>query len=163
MKINNLVIILFAAIALISCSPSMYPTNDTRQISLSEVNPLNWRFVATNVMPSRGTARILDGNNDLMLRNDTLFAQLPYIGVSHTSPIPGTDESGIRFTTTRFKINHQSTQEKMDINIEVNDQRFVRAIQLTIQADGRATMEVLSNFRDPISFNGNMTTLPVQY
>lgn len=163
MKINTLIVAFALIPVLFSCSPALAPQGDTRNITLQEVDPNNWRFVATTAIPSRGSARMLDGNNDLMLRNDTLSAQLPYFGVSHTSPIPGTDESGIRFTTTRFKATSQTVSERLDINIEVNDQRFIRSIQLSIQPDGRGTLQVLSNFREPITFNGHMTSLPQQY
>ena len=114
----------------------------------------NYRFVAQTALPLQGRVRQLTTDYTLKVTKDTVIADLPYFGRAYSAPI-GATNGGIQFTSTSF--DYTSTEKKKggwDISIKPKDTQDVRELTLSISATGYASLQVLSNNRQAISFNG---------
>lgn len=113
-------------------------------------------FVATDVSPMTGKTWYLTSEYDLKILPDTITAYLPYFG-RVTSP--GFDlingEGGIKFTATNF-VYTVSEGRKGRKNIEVNIKENIDAskLSMTVFSNGKANLNIISNGRQPISYNG---------
>ena len=119
-------------------------------------------FEADYAIPQRGDSRQLTDLYDLKISKDSITAYLPYFGRAYLAPNPGTDEGGIKFTTTDFSYNEkQGKKGGWEISIKPKDNnltnwRDVQQMQLDISADGYASLVVISSHRDPITFQGSI-------
>ena len=119
-------------------------------------------FEADYAVPQRGVSRQLTDLYDLKISKDSIAAYLPYFGRAYMAPNPGSDEGGIKFTTTNFSYNEkQGKKGGWEISIKpkdnnMNSWRDVQQMQLDISADGYASLEVISSHRDPILFQGSI-------
>lgn len=111
-------------------------------------------FKAQSVSPGGGAYRHLTSIYTLQVSEDTLAADLPYFGRAYSAPI-NPSEGGIRFTSTEFELKKQSKKKGgWVVLLEPKDTRDVRQLTLTISEKGYALLQVTSNNRQPISFNG---------
>ncbi len=111
-------------------------------------------FEARTALPMRGSARPLSSGYTLLVTRDTLQAYLPYFGRAYSAPVDPT-QGGIKFTSTHFD---QSVKEGKKggwtMLFKPQDVSSVRQLQLTVTRDGYASLQVISNQRQPISFQG---------
>lgn len=101
----------------------------------------------------RGSVIQLTSDYDIRISGDSITAYLPYFGRAHTARMNA--EGGIRFTSTNFQ--YQVTKRRKGswlVLIEPNDTRDVRQMSLSVSSSGYGILQVNSNNRDPISFNG---------
>ncbi len=111
-------------------------------------------FKAQTMQPMSGRSRALTSDYDVKVGKDTLTCYLPYFGRAYTAPIGSTD-GGIQFTSTNFSYSVAIKKKGgWDVLIKPNDAQDVQQLQLTISQDGYASLQVTSNNRQPISFNG---------
>jgi Domain of unknown function (DUF4251) len=123
----------------------------------SLVDAKSYVFIAQTVLPAGGRIRQLTSYYDLEVSKDTIVSALPYFGRAYTAPIDPS-EGGINFTSTNF--DYTTTERKKggwDISIKPKDAKDVQQIFLTISEKGYTTLQVLSNNRQAISFNGYIT------
>jgi hypothetical protein len=114
----------------------------------------NYIFKAQTMSPQRAQMRTLNSEYDLTVRNDSVIAWLPYVGRS-TSPQYGSSEGGIKFTSAKFDYtSEKGKKKKWEITIKPQDVDDVKQVYLTVFENGQATLQVISNSRDAISFNG---------
>jgi hypothetical protein len=124
------------------------------------VDSVSYVFKATNARPQRGGSKQLTSDYDVRVVKDTVKTFLPYFGRSFVAPPPGSNEGGIKFTSTSF--TYTSTQNKKggwDIVIKPKERnstdfRDVEQLSLSISTSGYATLRVTSSNRDAISFDG---------
>lgn len=118
------------------------------------VKAKNFVFKADYVIPMRGTSRNLTSDYDLNVSKDTITAYLPYFGRAYSAPIDPT-EGGIKFTSTDFKYETKPKRKGgWEISIEPKDTRDVRQLTMDISESGYASLRIISNNREAISFNG---------
>ncbi len=118
------------------------------------VQSKNFVFVAQYANPLGGRTISLTSVYDVKLSNDTIVSELPYFGRAYVAPI-NPSEGGISFTSTRFTYTvSQKKKGGWDIAILPKDTRDVRQIFLSVSEAGYASLEVTSNNRQAISFNG---------
>ncbi|HYH14546.1 MAG TPA: DUF4251 domain-containing protein [Flavisolibacter sp.] len=110
-------------------------------------------FRAQSTSPLRGGFRQLTSEYDLRLYGDSLVSYLPYFGRAYTAPL-NPRESGIQFTSTQFDYNVSARKKGWDITLRPRDVSNVQQMILNVTKSGRATLQVISNNREPISFNG---------
>jgi hypothetical protein len=110
-------------------------------------------FKPQTVIPSVGGSRFLTSEYELLVSEDTLESFLPYFGRAFTAPVNPT-ESGIRFTSTKFDSKTEHSKRGWTITIKPEDAKDVRQMILFVSRTGYATLQVLSNNRQPISFSG---------
>jgi len=119
-------------------------------------------FEADYAIPQRGGSRQLTDLYDLTISKDSITAYLPYFGRAYMAPNPGSDEGGIKFTTTNFSYNEkQGKKGGWEISIKpkdnnMNSWRDVQQMQLDISVDGYASLVVISSHRDAITFQGSV-------
>ena len=123
----------------------------------SLLNAKNFVFKAQSVSPTGGSLRQLTTDYDVRVSSDTVRTFLPYFGRAYSAPIDPAD-GGIKFTSTSF--DYQLTERKkgrFDVLIRPNDNQDVRQMLFSVSKNGYATLQVLSNNRQPITFNGIVT------
>ena len=129
-------------------------TQDTSTNVESAVLSKNYVFTAQSVTPLGGRYRQLTSDYDLRVSTDKVVAYLPYFGRAYSAPIDPT-QGGINFTSNKFA--YQQTSRKKGgwiVTIKPTDVQDVRELTLTIASGGNATLNVISNNRQSISFDG---------
>ncbi|SFD90551.1 protein of unknown function [Chitinophaga sp. CF118] len=115
----------------------------------------NYVFKAQTVLPTGAVPnRQLTAEYDLQVSPDTIICYLPYFGRAYTAPMDPT-KGGIKFTSTKF--DYKETQRKKggwDILIKPHDTQDASQLSLSISSTGYASLQVISNNRQPISFSG---------
>lgn len=118
----------------------------------------NFVFKAQTVLPQRGGMRQLTSDYDLRLFGDSVVSFLPFFGRAYVAPI-GSDEGGIKFTSTDFTYDVTTGKKGWDITILPKDTRDVRQLFLSVSANGYARLQVVSNNREGIAYNGYITAV----
>jgi len=118
----------------------------------------NFVFKAQTVLPQRGSVRQLTSDYDLQLLGDSVVSFLPFFGRAYAAPI-GSSEGGIKFTSTDFSYVVKNKKKGWDITILPKDTRDVRQLFLTVTESGYARLQVISNDRDGIAYNGYIEAL----
>lgn len=112
-------------------------------------------FDATNANPMTGNTINLTSNYDVRIQNDSLFSYLPYYGRAYTAAYGGEspmifDSPIVEYSMEKAKKGFYSikatVKNKMD-NLEFN---------FNIAETGSATLIVISNNRQSISYYGNI-------
>jgi hypothetical protein len=122
------------------------------------INSKNFVFKANTALPLRGRTIQLTSDYTLTVRNDSVIVFLPYFGRAYTAPIDPT-KSALDFTSTDF--GYKSDQNKKgnwQIEIEPKDAGDVRQLFLSISKGGYGSLQVTSNNRQSITFNGYIVT-----
>ncbi|WP_423149689.1 DUF4251 domain-containing protein [Rubrolithibacter danxiaensis] len=116
-----------------------------------------YQFRAEMVYPRGSIAKHLTTEYGLTISNDSLTADLPYFGRAYTAPM-NPAEAGIHFTATKFTYEMDNGRKKSwNVTIEPNGPgNEVRKILLTVFDNGKATLQVYSNDREPISYSGRL-------
>ncbi|MEO5684619.1 MAG: DUF4251 domain-containing protein [Chitinophagaceae bacterium] len=115
-----------------------------------------YTFKASSVTPSGGRLRQLTSEYDLQISKEQVVAYLPYFGRAFSAPI-GNSASGIQFTSKDFEYTlSEKKKAGWDVTIKFKDAQDTRQMQLSIFDNGSATLQVMSNNRQPINFNGNI-------
>jgi hypothetical protein len=148
--------LLFVALtAGIACSSSQ--AQQASQDVSSLIAAKRYVFVAQSVTPMGGRFRQLNtGEYDVRVMPDSLVSFLPYFGRAYSAPIDPSS-SGIQFTSTDFTYT-QTPRKKGGWNIEIEpkDAQDVRQMTFIISENGNASLQVTSNNRQAISFNGRI-------
>ena len=111
-------------------------------------------FEAESINPMRSQRKFLNSGYNVTVNRDTVSADLPFIGRAQMAPV-NRDESGTFFTTTDYYYKYAAeNKNNWRITLDINDQKFTRQIVLNVFANGKASLDVYSNFRDPTNFSG---------
>lgn len=117
------------------------------------VNSKQFVFKAQTVLPMAGTSRFLTTDYDVKVLGDSLVSYLPYFGRAYN--VTYGDRGGIDFTSTQFDYKVKPRKKGgWDVSIETNDVKDNQRLNFSISEDGYAYLQVISNNRQPISFNG---------
>jgi len=118
------------------------------------VETKNYVFKAESATPQRGGHRQLTTEYELLVNPDTVVSFLPYFGRSYSAPINPSD-AGIKFTSMNYEYSVKTKKKnRWDITIKPNDVSDIRDLNLTVFDNGRASLRVNSNNREPITFEG---------
>lgn len=117
------------------------------------VNSKQFVFKAQTVLPMAGKSRFLTTDYDVKVLGDSLVSYLPYFGRAYN--VTYGDRGGIDFTSTQFDYKVKPRKKGgWDVSIETNDVKDNQRFNFSISEDGYAYLQVISNNRQPISFNG---------
>jgi len=128
------------------------------------VDNSNFSFEANYAIPQGSATRVLTSTYDLKIRKDSVTAFLPYFGVAHLAPPIGSDDGGIKFTSTNFNYKQRELKKGgWEITIkprdkDITDWKDVQQMILNVSPEGYASLLVISSNRDPISFQGDIVT-----
>jgi Domain of unknown function (DUF4251) len=145
---------LLAMFAITACSSSAQLQDGGDKNIANLIDSKNYVFVAQSVTPTGGRFRSLTTEYDLSVLGDSVVAYLPYFGRAYTAPIDPT-QGGIQFTSTNFEyIQTPRKKGGWTISIKPKDAQDVRELTLTASTSGSASLQVISNNRQAISYNG---------
>lgn len=150
--------VIILLIALFSNQLYAQKQQDKEQAIEKMVTARNYVFKAQTVLPTSPTAnRQLTSDYDVRISPDTIITYLPYFGRAYNAPMDPT-KGGIQFTSTKFDYT-QTTRKKggWDIVIKPHDTQDTRLMSFSISESGYASLQVISNNRQPITFNGYIT------
>jgi hypothetical protein len=123
------------------------------QIS-SLLNSKDFVFIAQTAVPMGGRTINLTTFYDLRVSKDTMVSDLPYFGRAFVAPM-NPSEGGFRFTSTSFDYQVQERKKGgWNVILTPKDTRDVRQLSLSISRNGYGSLQVTSNSRQAISFNG---------
>jgi len=130
--------------------------NDLKKEAIERmISSHNYVFKAQTVLPTGAVPnRQLTSEYDLRVSKDTVISHLPYFGRAYTAPMDPT-KGGIQFTSTNFE--YKETKRKKggwDILIKPHDTQDASQLLLNITEAGYASLQVIGNNRQPISFSG---------
>ena len=118
------------------------------------INSKSFVFVAQTALPMSGRAINLTTPYDLRVSGDTVVSDLPYFGRAFVAPM-NPAEGGIHFTSNKFTYNVKEKKKGgWDIVIMPKDTKDVRQMYLTVTEKGYTSLQVISNNRQFISYNG---------
>ncbi len=118
-----------------------------------------YEFLAQTMSPMSGRIRQLTGYYSMIVTPDTVSADLPYMGKAYSAPMDPAN-TGISFTSTSFNYKIQDRKKGgWDIEIQPKDNTNTQTIRLTVYDNGQAYMQVNSNQRQPVSFNGTVQAI----
>ena len=131
-------------------------------------------FVATTAMPlasqditavlnkmnspnGSGSINLTGSRYDLIIHKDSVAAYLPYYGRSYSASLDP-DDAGIKFKSKDFKYE-KATRKKGGwlIVIVPKDIKDHQKLTLSVSENGYATLNVVNNNRQPITFNGYLS------
>jgi hypothetical protein len=131
--------------------------NNNETAIRSLLDSKNFVFKAQSVSPTGGSIRQLTSEYDVRVSGDTVRTFLPYFGRAYSAPI-GATSGGINFTSTDVDYQFKEGKKgRVEILIRPKDAQDVRQMLLSVSKSGYASLQVLSNNRQPISFNGIVT------
>lgn len=147
------------AVLIFGCSS----TRHDQKLSAAQVQNIvqNQRFIfiAESVTPLRGTMKILTTPYDVTVKKDTLVSFLPYFGRAYQAPANPTDV-GVQFTSTKFEYSiRPAKRNSWEVTIVPKDNTDIREMSFDIFNDGSASLNILSNFRDAISYRGRLAAI----
>lgn len=122
------------------------------------VESKNFVFKAQSVLPQRGGMWHLTSDYDLKLLGDSVVSYLPFFGRAFVAPM-GSDENGLKFTSTDFAYTTKKKKQGWEITILPKDTRDVRQLFLSVSENGYARLQVISNNREGIAYNGYIEPL----
>lgn len=147
------------AILLLTASFATAHAQDETAVIKEAIEAKQFVFNVQIVSPASGTMRQVGGEGyRVRLSGDSLFSALPYFGRAYSAPL--NSDGGINFTSTKFDYTVKATKKgSWDIVIHPKGVNNLREFLLTVNESGNASLEALSNNRQPISFNGMVTAL----
>lgn len=113
-------------------------------------------FIAETVSPIKGNTRSLTPGYEMQVLGDSIIAHLPYIGADRSGPFSPSN-IGIDFRTSDFTYKTVEKKSGWSIAIIPKDVKNANQISLNVSRKGYATLQVLSNYRESISFTGYIT------
>lgn len=118
------------------------------------IDAQHYSFEAQTALPIGMKIRNLTPGYELKVRKDTVEAYLPYFGRAYSATI-GSADDGIKFKTTDFKYTSTETKKgEWDITIAPKNAGDTRQLTLHVSKAGYASLQVMSNNKQSISFNG---------
>ena len=148
----------FLFLFLAANAPAMAQEEDKEKQIEALIERKEFIFKAQTASPLRGRTIQLTSEYDVVVSNDSIRTYLPYFGRAYMAQ-PYNNEGGIKMTTTDFNYNVGNKKKKRwNVVIEPADKSEVQQLHLSISKSGYATLQVVSTNRDPITFNGYITS-----
>lgn len=120
----------------------------------SLINSKRYVFMAQTALPIGRTPINLTSSYNLNVSGDTVISDLPYFGRAYVAPMDPAD-AGFQFTSTDFTYDIKERKKGgWDISISPKDGKDVRQMFLTVTESGYGTLQVTSNNRQAIGYNG---------
>jgi len=129
-------------------------TFDTLQ---SAIEHKSYTYRVQSTTPMKGGTRQLNSDYTLIVKGDTLVANLPYFGRVYQSSI-GAD-GGFNFTSYKFDYEIKPRKKGgWNVSIKTKDLSSQRQFNLTVSKSGSTSMTVLCSDRESINYYGVLDT-----
>ena len=111
-------------------------------------------FEANQASGMRGQMNQLTPGYTLNVSPGKVVGDLPFFGRSYQAT-PGSSDGGLKFEFSEFDFLVKSRKKGgWDITIEPTEPSDVRSVFLTVQKNGAASLRIISNSKDSMSYNG---------
>ncbi|MBR5928659.1 MAG: DUF4251 domain-containing protein [Prevotella sp.] len=119
----------------------------------------HWRIDINTMNTMRYGSRMVTPDFYLELRGDTLRSYLPYMGQAQVSTTLA-PAIGLNFekVVMRYWLNKPKSKKYVQLNIDVKTREDTYYYVIDVYDDGKAFIRVRSLNRDPISFDGTLST-----
>ena len=155
---KQIVFILSIVFVLVGCKTTQLTpeTLAVKQAIEMSVEAKDFAMTFDQISPLRGRNIILNSNYTLEVRNDSVFADLPYYG-QVTYVRPGVD-GGIKFQEPYQNYVWKSTSknDKYEITMDIRQPDYQYRLFLTIWDNGKVTLSITSPQRDSITYYGEI-------
>jgi hypothetical protein len=160
--------IVLITISIFAFMPSAGFTQDARAEKKKEqaatiksivVDSQHYVFLPQTALPTTGNSRNLSYGYAVTVSASKVESYLPYFGRAYSADY-GSTASPLDFISSDF--SYTITNRKKggwDITIEFKDTKDVKKMQFSIFENGSATLQVISDSRQPISFNGTIESV----
>ncbi len=104
-----------------------------------------------------GVIQLSGSQYQLVVTKDSIEAFLPYYGRAYSASM-NPDDAGIKFKSKKF--SYKTDKKKKggwQISMDFKDTKDRQSMTLNVSENGYATLNVNSNNRQPITFNGYMS------
>lgn len=127
--------------------------SSTQQLS-NRIDARKFIFKAQTATPQTGSFIQLNYLYDITISGDSIISYLPYYGRAFVAPM-NIQDAGLEFTATDFiyDVEKQKDDEWL-VTIETKGLRDNYKLLFTIYNNGQAQLQVSSNNRLPIRFDG---------
>ena len=127
-----------------------------QEMVVEAVAKKQWRIDVTSMSTLRYGSRTVTPDFYLELRGDTLQSYLPYLGQAHQAPMASPSQ-GLNFKAPIIKYEERKPRAHLSqIDIDVKTQEDTYHYHVELYDTGQAYIQVRSQHRDPISFDGRM-------
>lgn len=133
---------------------SMLSAQETNEAALKNLLAAKtFVFKAQSAWPLQGNNIQLTPGYDMKVLDDSINAYLPYYGRAYQSGY--NTSGGISFTSTKFEYRLKDNGKKgWELLIKPADVKDVTQLIYAVSTNGYATLQVISNNRQAISFYG---------
>ena len=116
-------------------------------------------FVPLSATPMSGRTRQLTPDYALTIKKDSIESYLPYYGRAYNASYGGIDDHW-NFKSTHFEYKLlASKKDGWDIYIKPTDASGGQTLNLHVSSTGFASLQVISNDRESISYYGSISAL----
>lgn len=144
-------------VIMLTCSTHIFAQNDKKEAVKEMIDARSYAFKAQSALPMGGRTRQLTTDYDVKVAKDSVVVFLPYFGRAYTAPLDPS-KGGIQFKSKDFEYTINNKRKGgWDILIKPKDAGDVRQLSLMVSEDGYGSLQVISNNRQPIIFNGYVT------
>lgn len=113
----------------------------------------NFVFKAQSAWPLQGRVIQLTPGFDMKVLTDSINTYLPYFGRAYTAEYA--QGGGINFTSSKFEYKlKEKSKGGWELLIKPSDTKDVTQLNYSVSTNGFATLQVISNNRQAISFYG---------
>lgn len=145
---------IFVAVGfVIGCSGVAFAQKMDKSTVQNLIQSKEFVFKAETMLPLGGGAKQLTSNYDVRLLGDSIVSYLPYFGRAYMADLTG--QNAMDFTSTKF--NYAISNRKRggwEIDVKPADTRDIRNMHFIVSENGYAQLQVISNNRQAISYNG---------
>jgi Domain of unknown function (DUF4251) len=148
---------LFLFLALAASLPVCAQTDRAAAIK-GLVDVKSYDFHATTATAMDGMVKSLTSEYLVKITPDSIVGNLPYFG---RASAPTMDGDGINFTTKDFSYDSRPTKKggwEITVRPKDDSKRSVSQVYLSIRSNGLTTIRVMAPNKDPISFDGEITS-----
>ena len=122
------------------------------------VDAKSYDFHATTATAMDGMVKNLTSEYLVKVTPDSIVGFLPYFGRANA---PTMDGDGISFTTKDFSYDSRPTKKggwEITIRPKADAKRSVSQLYFSIRSNGLTTIRVMAPNKDPITFDGEITS-----
>ncbi len=126
---------------------------------LAALDAQDYKIEVQMMYPPRGIARNVTYGYSLEVRNDSLISYLPYFGRAYDVPYGG--GKGLNFSariTSYQEYAGKKGQHKIEIGTENEEDKYLYYVE--VFENGNATIDVMAQKRERISYSGVMSIPP---
>jgi len=155
MKTQQSLLIFISILLLSSCSIFRKAIPDNRTLQ-EKVESKSFTIAISHSNPSNLRDSYLGNDVEVRMKNDSIFANLPFFGVANTAPMDQNDGGiNIEKPMKDFLIK-QNSQSGWNLIFKVNTSQYKYVFRVDIDNQGKAIVFVTSTERSPMTYYGEV-------